>query len=89
MRSPSIDRIAVVGTGTTGYGIGLVYAISGREVRLFDASEDALRQARTNVDTALQTSQMRDTSTKATFEIPLSDSPTTMHSTTPSQTPTS
>lgn len=82
MRSPSIDRITVVGTGTMGYGIGLVYAISGREVRLFDASEDALRQARTNVDTALQTladaghideSDVRDTTERLTYHDAFND----------------
>jgi 3-hydroxyacyl-CoA dehydrogenase len=55
MDSSSLDTIAIVGTGTMGYGIGTVYAADGRTVRLYDASAEALEQARTNIDTALET----------------------------------
>lgn len=55
MDSSSLNTIAIVGAGTMGYGIGTVYAADGRTVRLYDASTEALEQARTNIDTALET----------------------------------
>lgn len=54
MDSSSLDTIAIIGAGTMGYGIGTVYAADGRTVRLYDASAEALDQARTNIDTALE-----------------------------------
>lgn len=55
MESSSLTTIAVIGTGTMGYGIGTVYAADGRTVRLYDTSAAALEQARTNIDTTLAT----------------------------------
>lgn len=50
-----IQRIAVLGAGTMGPGIAQCYAMSGREVRLYDISREALDKAkvmlRTNLDT--------------------------------------
>lgn len=40
-----LNRVAVVGAGTMGHGIGLVFALGGHEVRLVDLDPDRLRLA--------------------------------------------
>jgi 3-hydroxyacyl-CoA dehydrogenase len=55
MSASTIDRVAIVGTGTMGYGIGTVYASQGRTVRMYDVSQESLAQAETNVEAALET----------------------------------
>jgi 3-hydroxyacyl-CoA dehydrogenase len=55
MSASAVDRVAIVGTGTMGYGIGTVYASHGRTVRMYDVSEERLAQAETNVAAALET----------------------------------
>lgn len=53
-----IQRIAVLGAGTMGPGIAQCYAMSGREVRLYDISREALDKARvmllSNLDTFVE-----------------------------------
>ena len=55
MKLEEIQRIAVLGAGTMGPGIAQCYAMSGREVCLYDISESALGKARamllSNLDT--------------------------------------
>ena len=55
MKLEEIQRIAVLGAGTMGPGIAQCYAMSGREVCLYDISESALVKARamllSNLDT--------------------------------------
>ncbi|WP_302496367.1 3-hydroxyacyl-CoA dehydrogenase family protein [uncultured Flavonifractor sp.] len=55
MKLEDIKRIAVLGAGTMGPGIAQSYAMSGREVRLYDISKPALDKARkmllANLDT--------------------------------------
>jgi 3-hydroxyacyl-CoA dehydrogenase len=55
MSSTSVTDVSVVGTGTMGYGIGMVYAMHGCDVSLYDADRDALDRARTNVEKGLAT----------------------------------
>lgn len=55
MSESTFDTVAVVGAGTMGYGIGMTYAVSSRDVSLFDASEAALEQAETNIEKGLET----------------------------------
>jgi 3-hydroxybutyryl-CoA dehydrogenase len=45
-----INRVGVVGAGTMGNGIAQVFTQSGFEVRLFDASAEALDRARGNIE---------------------------------------
>ena len=58
MKLEEIQRIAVLGAGTMGPGIAQCYAMSGREVRLYDISEQALVKAqamlRSNLDTFME-----------------------------------
>jgi 3-hydroxybutyryl-CoA dehydrogenase len=53
MTIPSITRIGVVGAGTMGNGIAQVFAQSGFEVSLLDASAAALDRARTTIERSL------------------------------------
>ncbi|MFC4248051.1 3-hydroxyacyl-CoA dehydrogenase family protein [Natribaculum luteum] len=55
MSASAIDRVAIVGTGMMGYGIGTVYSSQGCTVRMYDVSEEALAQAETNVEATLTT----------------------------------
>ncbi|WP_255152150.1 3-hydroxyacyl-CoA dehydrogenase family protein [Halorarius halobius] len=50
-----IERIAVVGSGTMGFGIALTYARYGRTVRLVDADPEALAEGMRSIETSLQT----------------------------------
>jgi 3-hydroxyacyl-CoA dehydrogenase len=50
-----IERVTVVGAGRMGHGIGLVYALAGHDVVLFDADADVLDAAPGRVDAALET----------------------------------
>lgn len=54
MRIGENDVIAVVGGGTMGSGIAQVAATAGHQVRLYDLSPDAGRQALQNIDSVLQ-----------------------------------
>ena len=58
MRLEDITAIAVLGAGTMGPGIAQSYAMSGRAVRLYDISGDALDHARgmlrANLDTYVE-----------------------------------
>ena len=53
MSASEISNIAVVGAGLMGHGIALQFALAGFEVRLNDASEKNLEQARGNVQASL------------------------------------
>lgn len=48
-------RIAVIGAGTMGHALALVYALGGHEVRLTDSSPGALERAQELMETALAT----------------------------------
>lgn len=50
-----IERVAVVGAGTMGFGIALTYARYGRTVRLVDADAAALEEGMRSIRTSLQT----------------------------------
>ena len=53
MGSQHIKRVGVIGAGTMGNGIAQVFAQSGFEVRLVDASAGALDRARSTIDRSL------------------------------------
>lgn len=46
----SIERVAIIGAGTMGAQIGSLVAMSGREVRVFDALPEALDRAQLRID---------------------------------------
>lgn len=58
MKVSDIKKIAVLGAGTMGPGIAQRYAMGGREVSLYDISEEALEKARVmlrvNLDTFVE-----------------------------------
>ena len=53
MGSQHIKRIGIIGAGTMGNGIAQVFAQSGFDVRLVDASAGALERARTSIERSL------------------------------------
>lgn len=55
MSTGAFESIAVVGAGTMGHGIALVFALSGRRVSLFDVDEAALDRATTSIASGLDT----------------------------------
>jgi 3-hydroxybutyryl-CoA dehydrogenase len=50
MSSPSLRKIAVIGSGTMGNGIAHVFAQFGHAVTLIDIAEEALKRALTTID---------------------------------------
>lgn len=50
----SIDTVAVVGAGRMGHGIALVYALAGKEVRLYDIDMDVLKRSTDRIKDALE-----------------------------------
>jgi len=55
MRIDWIKRILVVGAGTTGHSIAMVFAQSGLETDLVDAKEDVLEKALKLIQSNLKT----------------------------------
>lgn len=55
MSTDGIERVAVVGAGTMGHGIALVFALSGRRVSLFDVDQGALERAAGSIAAGLDT----------------------------------
>lgn len=55
MQLVDIKKISVVGAGTMGHGIGLVYALGGYQVTLNDLSEAILRNAMNHIRDTLET----------------------------------
>lgn len=55
MTPSDFKNIAVIGAGTMGHGIALVFALSGRPVSLFDIDEGALDQAAGLIAAGLET----------------------------------
>lgn len=54
MSAESVKRIAVVGAGLMGHGIGLEFAVAGYPVVFHDVTEDALARALQRVETDLR-----------------------------------
>lgn len=50
-----MSEVAIIGAGTMGHAIGLVFALGGHRVRLTDTSEATLRRAPALMATALET----------------------------------
>ncbi len=50
-----IEKVAVIGAGEMGHGIGEVFAIAGYRVSLIDVSDDALRKALDRIQESLNT----------------------------------
>lgn len=50
-----IDTVAVLGSGVMGHGIALVFALHGRQVRLYDVDEELLAESKTRVRSVLDT----------------------------------
>lgn len=55
MAVDSIEQVSVIGAGTMGHGIAIVFASSGRQVQLFDVDETALDDARGAIGTGFET----------------------------------
>lgn len=55
MNLGSVRRAAVIGAGTMGHSIALVFAMAGIEVRLVDVHEEILSRAREKMERALET----------------------------------
>lgn len=72
MELKDIKRIAVLGAGTMGPGIAQRYAMSGRNVNLYDISEEALEKAktmlRTNLDTFIEEELLTEQEAKEVFD---------------------
>mgnify|MGYP000011749210 CR=1 FL=1 len=61
---PAVDSpVAIIGAGTMGRGIALVFARSGFQVRLQDIRRDALASARSRIDLLLERAVVRGTAT--------------------------
>src|SRR5258708_5218070 len=58
VRAPASARVAVIGTGMMGPGIGITLALAGHPVTLFGRSADSLSGGLAAVDRGLQ--QLRD-----------------------------
>ena len=54
MRVDEKARIAIVGTGFMGHGIGQEFALAGHEVVLHDLSDEKLREAVDEIERNLQ-----------------------------------
>lgn len=65
MPTDDIESIAVIGAGTMGHGIALAFALSGREVTLYDVDEDALDRASEAIASGLDTLVSADRVTDA------------------------
>ncbi|EAR23700.1 3-hydroxyacyl-CoA dehydrogenase-like protein [marine actinobacterium PHSC20C1] len=61
----AITKLAVVGSGTMGHGIGQLAAMQGIAVRVFDVDEVALDRARASVATSLERFVRKETITDA------------------------
>ncbi|TEB12986.1 3-hydroxybutyryl-CoA dehydrogenase [Pelotomaculum propionicicum] len=57
MRVEKINNICNLGTGTMGFGITLVFAIAGYEVRMFGRSDASIKRGFSNIKIALDTYQ--------------------------------
>ena len=68
MKVEDIKVIANLGTGTMGYGIALLYAMNGYEVRMFGRSDESVNRGMTNIKAALEMYKKHDLVTEA--EIP-------------------
>jgi len=55
MEVGKVKNICCLGTGTMGYGITLVYAAAGYQVRMFGRSEDSIKRGFSNINAALET----------------------------------
>jgi len=55
MPNGDFESIAVVGAGTMGHGIALVFALSGRDVSLYDVDEGVLERATDSIASGLDT----------------------------------
>ncbi len=65
---PSIQRVAVIGAGTMGGGIAMVFANAGMPVVLLDASGDALAKGRSAIEKNYAASVRRGSMSEAQME---------------------
>ena len=67
MKPSHIKRVAVIGSGIMGHGIGQTFALGGYEVQLNDISDElldkALHQIRNNLETFIESLQKQFTGT--------------------------
>ncbi|MGI9381055.1 MAG: 3-hydroxyacyl-CoA dehydrogenase NAD-binding domain-containing protein, partial [Methyloligellaceae bacterium] len=47
--------VAIIGAGTMGHALGVVHALAGCHIRLYDSSQQTLREAEQNIRSALAT----------------------------------
>lgn len=55
MQPDDIENVSVIGAGTMGHGIALVFALAGRSVALYDVNADALSRASDQIANGLDT----------------------------------
>lgn len=55
MDPENFKQVSIVGAGTMGHGMALVFAMAGRQVKLYDVNEEVLESATTSIDSGLET----------------------------------